>query len=308
MRGLISALLVFVLFSCSNKPKDINGEEPIESADFISAFPESALPILFTDTTLDKKQDPNLLIKNKTILGFIPDSLFKNTFGSTKNIQFYRKSRYKVESEETYLFFIAVQKEKKVAYIVCFDKNLEYSAGMELLQNNSKVGVSYEAGMDKKMTVVIQRNKQSKEGKLIYNKSAYVYNTEGLFTLILTESNEPVQEKSIYNPIDSMASKGPLAGDYFIDKKNFISVRDGVKADRLFFFISISKKNGGCEGSLRGDMTRVKPTVFQFNKADDHCIIEFTFTKKQVQVKELEACGNHRGVRCSFDGQFRKGR
>jgi hypothetical protein len=308
MRGLISTFLVFVLFSCSNKPKDINGEEPIESADFIMAFPESALPILFTDTTLDKKQDPNLLIKNKTLLGFIPDSLFKNTFGSKKNIQFYRKSRYKAESEETYLFFVAVQKEKKVAYIVCFDKNLEYSAGMELLQNNSKEGVIAEAGMDKKMTVVVQRNKQSKDGKLIYNKSAYVYNTEGLFTLILTESNAPFEEPSIYNPIDSFPSKEIFSGNFSIDKKNFISIRDGINANKLLFFISISKKNGGCEGSLRGDMTRIKPTVFQYNKADDHCIIEFTFTKKQVQVKELEACGNHRGVRCSFDGQFRKGR
>jgi DUF971 family protein len=35
--------------------------------------------------------------------------------------------------------------------------------------------------------------------------------------------------------------------------------------------------------------------------------LEFTFSgKNNIQVRELEACGNHRGVRCSFDGKFRK--
>jgi hypothetical protein len=303
---IIFSSLIF--FSCGKKAKDINGEEPIEVSDLIMAFPARKLPIMFNETNLNKKEPDSFLIKKNTLLKFIPDSLFKEAFGNTNNIQFYRKGAYKADSEETYLFLTAVRKEKKVAYIVCFDKDLVYKAGMKLIDNQVIPGVSTEAGMDKKLTVIKQRNKQSKDGKLIYNKSAYVYNTEGLFTLILTESNEPLEEASIYNPIDSFPSKGPLSGNYTIDKKNFISIRDDIKPNKLLFFISISKKNGGCEGSLRGDMTKVKPNVFQYNKADDHCIIEFTFTKKNLQVKELEACGNHRGIRCSFDGQFRKGR
>jgi hypothetical protein len=304
-------ILVFsslLLFSCGKKVKDINGDEPIEAADFITAFPAKPLPIMFNESELNKKESDSFLIKKSTTLSFIPDSLFKPAFGSTNNIKFYRKAQYKADSEEIYLFLMAIRKEKKVAYIVCFDKDLIYRAGMELLDNQNLPGVSIEAGMDKKLTIVKQQNKQSKDGKLIYNKSAYVYNTEGLFTLILTESNETLEEASIYNPIDSFPAKGPFSGNYNIDKKNFISIRDDVKPNKLLFFISISKKNGGCEGSLRGDMTKVKTNVFQYNKADDHCIIEFTFTKKNIQVKELEACGNHRGVRCSFDGQFRKGR
>ena len=309
MLRFISIILVFLLlFSCGKKAKDINGDEPIEAIDFIMAFPEKPLPIMFNNADLKKSEPDSLLIKKTSLLAFIPDSLFKKSFGNTNNIKFFRKAHYKADSEETYLFLIATQKEKKVAYIICFDKDLVYRAGMELIENNMNQDISIEGGMDKKMTVVKQRNKQSKDGKLIYNKSAYVYNTEGLFTLILTESNEQLEEASIYNPIDSFPKKGPFSGDYMIDKKNFISIRDGVKADRLLFFIAISKKSGNCEGSLRGDMTQVKPRVFQYNKADDHCIIEFTFTKKSIQVKELEACGNHRGVRCSFDGQFKKGR
>jgi hypothetical protein len=306
--AFIIVLSSLLFFSCGKKAKDINGDEPIEASDFIMAFPARSLPIMFNETNLNKKESDSFLIKKNSLVKFIPDSLFKESFGNTDNIKFYRKGAYKADTEETYLFLTAVRKEKKVAYIVCFDKNLAYKAGMQLMDNQLSPGVSTEAGMDKKLTVLKQRNKQSKDGKLIYNKSAYVYNTEGLFTLILTESNEPLEEVSIYNPIDSFPSKGPFSGNYNIDKKNFVSIRDDAKADKLLFFISISKKNGGCEGSLRGDMTKVKTNVFQYNKADDHCIIEFTFTKKNLQVKELEACGNHRGIRCSFDGQFRKGR
>jgi hypothetical protein len=303
---IILSSLIF--FSCGKKAKDINGDEPIEATDFIMSFPARSLPIMFNEGNLNKNESDSFLIKKNSLIKFIPDSLFKESFGNTNNIKFYRKGAYKADSEETYLFLTAVRKEKKVAYIVCFDKDLIYKAGMKLIDNQVIPGVSTEAGMDKKLTVLKQRNKQSKDGKLIYNKSAYVYNTEGLFTLILTESNEPIAEASIYNPIDSLPSKGPFSGNYIIDKKNFISIRDGIKADKLLFFISISKKNGACEGSLRGDMTKVKTNVFQYNKADDHCIIEFTFTKKNLQIKELEACGNHRGIRCSFDGQFRRGR
>jgi hypothetical protein len=36
-------------------------------------------------------------------------------------------------------------------------------------------------------------------------------------------------------------------------------------------------------------------------------MIEFIFSSKnKLQVRELEACGNHRGVRCSFDGLYKK--
>jgi hypothetical protein len=53
-------------------------------------------------------------------------------------------------------------------------------------------------------------------------------------------------------------------------------------------------------------MTEVRPRVYQYNKSDDHCILEFSFSGRSLKVKELEACGNHRGVRCSFDGRFKK--
>ena len=228
-------------------------------------------------------------------------------FGTTKQIQFHRSARYKAEeSEETYLFLHAERKSKKSMYLICFTKENVFSASMELLNKDIDSRVVSEASVDKRLTIIKNRTKQTGDGKYYYNKSAYVYNTEGLFTLILTESNEPVEDKVVYNPIDTLPRKSPFAGDYKKDKKNFVSVRDGSKPNKLQFFIHIENSANECEGSLRGDLEQVKPKVFHYNKADDHCILEFTFQGKQVQVKELEACGNHRGVRCSFDGRYRK--
>jgi hypothetical protein len=307
-RMVFRLIPVFYLFllSCSSTPKDINKDEDIETSDFINAFPEKTLPIQFQQKDLAQKESDSFYTKSNVIAQFIPDSIFK-TLGKTKDIRFYRKGRYKAEdTEETYLFLAAEKKGRKTVYILCFDKENVFRAAMPLVEKSTDSHISVDGMLDKKLTVIKQRNSTSANGLAYYNKSAYVYNTEGLFTLILTESNEPVVEKTVYNPIDTLSRKDPLSGDYKIDKKNFVSIRDGGKPGKLLFFVNIEKSGNSCDGSLRGDMTQVKPRVYHYNKADDHCVLEFSFSGKTVQVKELEACGNHRGVRCSFDGKYRK--
>lgn len=307
MRFLISFLFLSMLvFSCGKKSKNINSDEPIEAVDFIESFNNRELPILFNQKEINKKENDSFFIRSKTVSQFVPDSLFKTTFGQMAGIKFYRHGKFIADTKETYLFLTAERKEKKAAYIICFDKDLAYSAGMELVQKNNNSEINFEGGIDKKLTVIKQRSRLSKDGKILYNKSAYVYNTEGLFTLILTESNEAIDKDEIYNPIDSFSTKDLLSGNYKQDDKNFVSIRDGGKEGKLLFFISISKKSGICEGKLRGDVVQIKPRVYHYNKADDHCILEFTFNKNKLNIKELEACGNHRGVRCSFDGVFQK--
>ncbi len=307
MRLLIATLSFFLLLSsCGKKIKDVNSDEPIAAVDFIESFKEHELPINFNTVNLVGKESDSFFIKSKKVLQFIPDSLFKKSFNKATDLSFYRMGRYNVESEETYLFLVAEKREKKVAYIICFDKNRNYSAGMELAQKSDDPGVIFEGGIDKKLTVIKIKNKKSAEGKIIYNKSAYVYNTEGLFTLILTESNEPVEESIVQNPIDTLPAKNPLSGNYVEDKNNFVSIRDGSKPNKLIVFMKLAKHAGKCVGTLRGDIIQVKPKVFQYNKSDDHCIIEFNFKNNSVKVRELEACGNHRGIRCTFDGNYMK--
>jgi hypothetical protein len=304
----IGILYCFILSSCKQTATDINEAENPEVSDFIASFREIQLPVQFNNRDLKKLSSDSFFIKSAVIRKFIPDSLFKSEFKALDKIKFFRNGRIKAEeTKETYLFLVAEQKTRSWAYVICFDENLDYKTGMLLTSNEVADNTSEDASLDKRLTIIKTRSRNSKDGKNIYNKSAYVYNTEGVFTLILTESNEAVDQETVYNPIDTLAAKDPLSGDYKKDKSNFVSIRDGGKPGKLNFFIHIEKPNGNCEGSLRGDITMVKPKTYHFSKADDHCMLEFTFSgKNNLQVRELEACGNHRGVRCSFDGRYKK--
>ena len=309
MRRLFSGLfLCLFMAGCGEKNTDINQTENPEVGDFIQSFPAIQLPVQFSNANLKERFSDSFYIKSTLVSQFVPDSLFKPDIRSLKKVKFFRKGRYTAEeTKETYLFLIAEINAKSWAYLLCFDQENIYRAGMLLASTEVPANIEEEGSLDKRLTVIKNRTRISRDGKNLYNKSAYVYNTEGLFTLILTESNEPVEEKNIYNPIDTLGKKDPLSGDYKIDKYNFVSIRDGGKEGKLNFFIRIEKKGNGCDGSLRGDITQVKPKTYRYNRADDHCILEFTFSgKNNLLVTELEACGNHRGVRCAFDGKYRK--
>lgn len=296
-----------LFFACGQKEKDINTADDLETTDFIASFPEKQLPIQFNTRDLDKKESDSFFVKSTVVSKFIPDSIFKTDFKQLKNIKFYRKARYKAEdTNETYLFLTAEDKNHKIVYLVCYNEKNEFATAMTLIEKTNETGVSMEGGIDKRLTIIKTKFKESKDKKSYYEKSAFVYNTEGIFTLILTESNAPVEKGIVYNPIDTLSKKDPLSGDYKIDDNNFVSIRDGAKAGKLQFFINIEKTGGKCSGKLRGDLVQIKPKVFHYNKADDHCVLEFSFNAKRLQVREIEACGNHRGVRCSFDGKYNK--
>jgi hypothetical protein len=305
---LLFAMLI-TMISCNEKVKDINMDEEIATGDFIKAFKAVELPVQFKQDYFEKKESDSNYIKSSVVSKFIPDSVFKNELGKTKDVKFYRKGRYAAEETgEIYLFLTAQKKEKRYAYIICFDKEEVFKTGMLLSEKSYNPSVTYDGSLDKRLAITKMKNSSMGNGKAYYNKSVFVYNTEGVFTLILTESNEPVIEKEVYNPIDTLPMTQPLSGNYIQDKKNFVAVRDGGKSGKLLFFIHVDKYGKSCTGSLRGDITQVKPKVFQYNKADDHCVLEFTFSNSGLLVKELEACGNHRSVRCSFDGRFSKQR
>jgi hypothetical protein len=305
--GFIWIVISTLFFACGQKEKDINSADDIETTDFIASFPEKELPIQFNSKDLNKNESDSFFIKSTVVSKFIPDSVFKSDFRQQKNIKFYRKARYKAEeTNETYLFLTAEEKNNRKIYLICYNEMNEFAAAMKLVEKTNEIGISMEAGIDKRLTIIKTRYKETSDKKAYYEKSAFVYNTEGLFTLILTESNAPIEKGIVYNPIDTVSKKDPLAGDYKIDNNNFVSIRDGAKAGKLQFFINIEKIGGKCSGKLRGDLVQIKPKVFHYNKADDHCVLEFSFTGKRLQVRELEACGNHRGVRCSFDGKYNK--
>ena len=85
---------------------------------------------------------------------------------------------------------------------------------------------------------------------------------------------------------------------------NIVSIRDGSKPGKLNFFIHIDQNNGDCIGELKGIANMVSANVAEYRQTGDACALRFTFTTSSITLKEDELCGQHRGVKCSFDGNF----
>ena len=304
LRLLSCVLAIALLFSCTSKKVSLSGDEPMEAADFLASIQDLKLPFMLYDSTLARKPKDSLLVGRKVFAQFVPDSVYRGDFGKGVVPKFYALGKVAMEDAETYVFIRAVAPSRQVGYVLCFDKLDSFRAAMPLIYSTGDKGVQQEGGMDRRYSVIRNRTRKKADGSLVYHKSVYVYNSAGVFTLILTESNETVEQKEVYNPIDTLPRKHALSGNYVRDRKNFISIRDGKRPGQLLFFVHMERNGGECTGELKGELDLVKPTIAQYRKADDHCALEFSFGGNTVTMRELEACGNHRGIKCVFDGTY----
>ena len=165
----------------------------------------------------------------------------------------------------------------------------------------------YAATIDNKYAISVSRIHKDADGRSVFVRTVYVYNAEGVFTLIMRESNEgKPRTAQIYNPIDTLAHKHKFTGDYIQDKRNFISFRDGKNNSVIRFFVHFEKDNGNCKGELKGEARFVSSGIARYIANGDPCSLEFNFTEKNVRMNELDGCGNHRDIRCFFEGVFIK--
>jgi hypothetical protein len=306
LRHALALLVCCFLFSCKNKKPALSGEDPVDVGDFIESFPALKLPYLVGDTAVQKKASDTVVIAPKIFSQFVPDSVLSRDFGKNAKPRLYPIGRVSEKDKETYLFLKAIGQGKQVGYILAFDKTNQYKAGMSFLTAGGERGAINEGGMDRRFSIVKNRSRRGSDGQTYYRKNVYVYNNAGVFTLILTESNETVEDKEVYNPIDTFSKKNKYTGDYSANRKNFISFRDSRKANQLLFFVHFEKNNGDCTGELKGEVEFIKPNVAHFRQAGDPCVLQFSFTANNVTMSEVEGCGNHRGLRCFFEGTYPK--
>lgn len=293
---------IVILASCSSRKKSLRGEEVETVTDFVESFNDIRLPAEFTDTSIDNKLDDSALINTKLIQKFIPDTLFREFKGAKP--KYYAMGKVKDKQDIQYLFIKAATAAKQVGYLLCFDPEKNFKAGMALVSNNTDRTVHTQAGLDRKFTVYVNKSRTGKDGASYYRKNVYVYNDIGTFTLILQESNEVPEVREIYNPIDTLPAKGKLSGNYVKDKKNFVSIRDGAKASRLLFFVHFEENNGDCVGELKGEADIIKPGLARYSAPGDPCSLEFSFSGNKVTLMELKGCGNYRGIKCFFNGSY----
>jgi hypothetical protein len=301
-------LIAFIglLFSCKNKKISLADDEDLNVHEFVGYFQPIKLPCQFSDTSLVRHPGDSVEIGHQTFLRFIPDSVLSRQFGKMGRPKLFPIGKAGNRKAETYIFIKALSSAKKVLYVLCFDKDDKFSASKALVISDADSRGNWIAGMDAKYTISIQRQHQV-QGQLLYKKEVYVYNDAGIFTLILTESNEPKPQSSlVYNPIDTLPRKHRFSGDYVQDKRNFISFRDGKDNVRMQFFVHFEKEEGSCKGELKGEARLISANTARYKSTKDPCMIEFYFSNNWVRMKELEGCGIHRDIKCYFEGAYEK--
>jgi len=302
------AILFWVLFLCSGceeKKVSLSGDTPVKMNDFIAGFPELKLPIIIKDTNAKKLSDTTL-ISYGIFTQFVPDSVLQKDFGKEKKLTIHPIGKHSEKEKETYLLANVSSKNKTVSYLLVFDEQQKFSAAMVMMNSSDNKKFAYTASLDKKLTINLNKEYYTSENQLMYYRTSYAYNNVGLFTTVLTETNDQTGIADVLlNPIDTLPAKNKFSGDYIKDKRNIISLRDGRNANSYVCFIHF-EKGQDCSGELKGEINMISPTKGQFKENDSPCVIDFNFSNNRVDMKEQGACGNYRGIKCFFNDSYPK--
>jgi hypothetical protein len=161
--------------------------------------------------------------------------------------------------------------------------------------------------MDKKYTLIETFQKKGADGQFSEARNVYILNTEAaMFSMIMTDEGVADQEQEIINPIDTFPGKNKFSGDYIKNKRNYVSFRDSENPSELLFFIHFEKDDGECAGELKGKAVLQGAKIALYRANGNPCVLEFTFGTNNVTMKELDACGSYRDIKCFFDGTYSK--
>ena len=301
-KALLILVLPVLLSACKGGKKPLT-DDKVEIGDFIGFFEEAKLPVQFADSSFRKKEKDSLAIHHKLFTRFVPDSLLAKQFGETTP-RLYPAGKVTVKKAETYLFVKAITSFRKVVYVLVYDQDQHFAAGMPLLTGDKNNTGPQSATLDAKYTFTILHQHKTPDGASVYKKNAWVFNSAGVFTLILTESNDLTAIKNqLINPIDTLPKHNKLSGDYTQNKMNLVSIRDAKTAGRFLFFIHFEKDEGACRGELKGIARMIGADKALFSQPGDQCELSFRFSGNTVTIEE-QGCGSHRDIKCFFEGSY----
>lgn len=300
---------VLCLASCKQKKKiSLAGEDPVAINEFIEFFPTLELPFQFADTSFQiaEKRNDSLMISQKIFKEFVPDSILHSVFSKNQKPKIYVIGKIVVPKEETYLFIETGSGSKKAVFVLGFDKEQKFIAGIPVLIPDQKIATEQAVYMDRKYSITKKVTLKNADGSLSEGKDVYVLNSEAKsFMLIMTDILDD-RLTEIINPIDTLPTNNKFSADYANGKMNIVSIRDGRKNDKISFFIHFEKNNGACMGELKGEATINSKNTALYQMSGDPCQLKFIFSSSSVTLKEIEGCGSRRPLNCSFDGSFTK--
>lgn len=282
----------------------MTGEDKVEASDFIDFFQPVKLSYTYADSHLVKKEKDSLLISYKIFTQFVPDSVLSKVYGKSGKPKIYAMGKAEVGDMLSYLFVKTVSSDKRALFIVCFDRKQRFVDAMIALRPDQSAATMQSVVMDRKFAITKNVLRRNADGTMSEGKDVYAFSRESRdFQLVMTDALEDKMTELI-NPIDTLHRKNKWSADYANGKMNLVSIRDGRSSGRLTFFIHFERNNGECTGELKGDATIRSSNTAEYRTGGDPCVLKFIFSSSSVTLKEIEGCGSHRGIRCSFDGSF----
>jgi hypothetical protein len=297
-------LLVLVLLGCKGKKAGLE-EEGFSYEAFSKKFHAASVPYDLKEIDLLKHTD-TATIRPADLNSFIPDSLRNKLFGKGNKVKYSPIAKIQKARAECYYIIKATSGNKRDALLLTFDKEGKNGSVLPFLIPDNDPSTKQSSVIDKTFSISRNINQKKANDVLAEGKDVYVYNSGNHnYSLIMTDAlNEGIVE--VINPIDSLSHKHKLSGDYYRNKRNFVSIRDGQYPNQLIAFVHFEKDNGTCTGELKGVLLVTSPSSAIYRQGGDPCVLNFRFTQGSVTLREDRGCGSHRGVDCVFDGTFRK--
>ena len=301
---LFTIIFIMSMYACKNKKK-LSGDQHAETEQFLEAYNDLKLPFSVSDTSLKNLTDTNT-ISYSVFTQFIPDSIFNNPFGKDRKLVIHPIGKIEQKGKETYFASLVTGKNRSVVYLSVYDKN-KFSTSMPLLVSNDDESL-HSASIDKKLTIVVNREWTLKND-IYYHRTIYAYNNVGVFTTVLTETNEERSaEAAVTNPFDTFPKRYKYSGDYVKGTKNYLFIRDGSNPNEYRFFVHFSSgdEEEPCSGELKGIFKMASDKAGVFTGNGDPCVLDLKFSATEVSVKETGSCGNYRGIKCFFNDTYIK--
>lgn len=234
----------------------------------------------------------------------VPDTVFNNPFGKNRKLLIYPVGKIEQKGKENYVATLVKDKNRSAVYLSVFDKN-KFVTSMPLITSD-KDDITNSASIDKKLSVAINKEWMVKND-MFYRRTIYAYNNAGVFTTVLTETNEDRHaESGVLNPFDTFPKKFKYSGDYIKGKKNVLYIRDGKSPGQYLFFVHFESgsEDEPCKGELRGPLKMISDKAGIYQGKGNRCVLNLSFKNNEVTVKETGSCGNYRGIRCFFNDTY----
>lgn len=289
------------LTACRNSK--INGDNSIHFSDFLQRFPDFTVPFSFHEDSLAVSEPDSVRFIYKEAAAFIPDSLWYPGGKDRKEAKIFPIGRNRYGSLELLLIRSGNPPAERVDLLV-YGKADTLTAVLPLINKRHVPAAVTFFRLDKNYLLHLNEWKNSVGGEVIKKEDVYAFDKDGGVTLIMTNTNQPANPNTYYNPIDTLPRESRYAGDYFIGKSDLVSIRDGETKGSFRFFIHLNKNGGDCTGELDGVGSFKQAATGVFRDDDGPCAIQFTFSGNKVTITETGGCGAYRGIGCNFSGTY----